>query len=159
MPTIELSQEDIIRWLREAYFAVDGVWFLTLEERLGLERAVEIDVEVWRGVAEVLAKRVKRRYGVDGSLASIVESTKVFFEVEGWGVELRPEEGLVAVERCPWYDYLNRVGRGWVIDKVCPRVCEAMFSSWARAMSLEATATIDFSPPRCRVHFTVRAGP
>ena len=54
MPTIELSQEDIIRWLREAYFAVDGVWFLTLEERLGLERAVEIDVEVFSAVGKTV---------------------------------------------------------------------------------------------------------
>lgn len=43
MPAIELSLEDLVRWLREAYFAVDGVWFLTLEERLGLEQTVEID--------------------------------------------------------------------------------------------------------------------
>ena len=112
-------------------------------------------MEVWRRVAEVLARRVKKRYGVDGGLASIVESTKVFFEVEGWGVELRPEEGLVAVERCPWYEYLNRVGRGWIIDKVCPRVCEAIFSSWAKAMNPAATATIDFNPPRCKVRFKV----
>jgi len=153
---LRLQGEGLLKWLREAYFAVDGIWFLTLEERLGLERAVELDVEVWRRFAHVMARRVAKRLGVDASSpAGIVESLGVFFDVEGWGVDLDPARGAFKVERCPWWDYLNKVGRSHIIEHVCPKVCEAIFSSWAEALNPRARLTFTFTPPHCQAKFTV----
>ncbi|RLF15575.1 MAG: hypothetical protein DRJ97_03510 [Thermoprotei archaeon] len=155
MSSLGLSQEELLKWLREAYYAVDGIWFLTVEEKRGLDEAIEVDLKVWERFATVMAKRVKRRFNLEGDLGTIVKSTKVFFDIEGWRVDLKPEEGLINVEFCPWWDYLNRVGRGWIIEKVCPKVCEVIFSSWAKVMNPSATATITFNPPHCQVKFRV----
>jgi hypothetical protein len=88
---LRLQGEDLVKWLREAYFAVDGLWFLTLEERLGLEAALEVDVEVWRRFAKVMARRVVKRLNIDASrVEGIVESLQPFFDWEGWEVDVSP---------------------------------------------------------------------
>lgn len=156
---MRLQGEDLVRWLREAYFAVDGLWFLTLEERLGLEAALEVDVEVWRRFAKVMARRVVKRLNIDASrVEGIVESLQPFFDWEGWEVDVSPHQGLVKVRRCPWWDYLQRVGRSSVIKYVCPKVCEGIFSSWAAAVNPKARLKFTYTPPSCEASFEVEGG-
>lgn len=154
----KLQGEELVKWLREAYFTLDGLWFLALEERLGLEGAVEVDVEVWRRFAHVMARRVAKRLGVEASKAEeVAASLRVLFDVEGWEVSFKPSEASFQVERCPWWDYLSRVGRLHVAEYVCPKVCEVIFSSWATALNPRARLHFTFSPPRCRAKFYVEA--
>jgi len=153
---MRLRGDDLVKWLREAYFSLDGIWFLTLEERLGLERAVELDVEVWRRFAHVMARRVAKRFGIDStSPEGIASSLEVFFDVEGWSVSLDPSSGSFKVEHCPWWEYLNRVGRSHIISYVCPKVCEVIFSSWAKALNPGAQVSFDFNPPKCKAEVKV----
>lgn len=153
---MKLRGENLVKWLREAYFSLDGIWFLTLEESLGLERAVELDIEVWRRFAHVMARRVAKRLGVDSSrVEGIIDSLEVFFDVEGWNVSLNPSTGSFQVEHCPWWEYLNKVGRSHIIDYVCPKVCETIFSSWAEALNPKAKVSFSYTPPRCRAEVKV----
>ncbi|MCX8204508.1 MAG: DUF6125 family protein [Candidatus Nezhaarchaeota archaeon] len=154
-----LQGEELVKWLREAYFTLDGLWFLALEDRLGLERAVEVDVEVWRRFAQVMAKRVARRIRVDSSdVREVACSLYVLFDIEGWEVSLDPSRPLLQVERCPWWDYLNRVGRLHVAKYVCPRVCEAIFGSWTKALNPKVELVFTFTPPRCRAELCMGGG-
>lgn len=149
-----LRGEELVKWLREAYFTLDGLWFLVLEERLGLEGAVEVDIEVWRRFARVMAKRVARRLGVDPSnVEGVASSLHALFDIEGWEVGPGPSKASLRVERCPWWDYLSKVGRLHVADYVCPKVCEAIFSSWAEALNPRVKLSFTFSPPHCQASF------
>ena len=44
--------EQVVEYLRRSYQAVDGLWFMKVEEALGFEAALEADRRVW----EILAK-------------------------------------------------------------------------------------------------------
>ena len=37
----------LCEYLRRSYTAVDGLWFVKLEERFGFDTALQIDQEVW----------------------------------------------------------------------------------------------------------------
>ena len=153
---LRLSSDEILKWLREAYFALDGLWFLVVEEDKGLEEAIRLDFKVWERLAWIMAKRVKRRFNLPGDIKSIMNSLDVFFSVEGWTVDIKAEEGFFKVERCPWWDYLTKVGRRYITEKICPMVCELIFSSWAKAFNPDVDIEFHFAPPNCQVLFKVR---
>jgi len=59
----ELSPEvlaKVIRMYSQNLLTVDGLWFRTLEDRLGLETALEYDTEVWRRYGTIEARRIRR---------------------------------------------------------------------------------------------------
>ena len=43
------------------WLAIDGLWFLAVEERFGLDVAIACDVAVWEQFSRIEAKRIKER--------------------------------------------------------------------------------------------------
>ncbi len=62
---VELSREQQVELLRGAYNAIDGLWFLAVEERHGNRVARELDEGVWRDWGGVLARRLIRVLGLN----------------------------------------------------------------------------------------------
>lgn len=63
-----LTKEQLIELLEMAsknLVAMDGVWFQVLEECDGMDRAMEIDAEVWNRYPISEAKRLKKFLGLD----------------------------------------------------------------------------------------------
>jgi hypothetical protein len=46
------------------WLAHDGLWFLAIEQKFGLETAIEIDRIAWSGFAPIEAKRIMKRLGL-----------------------------------------------------------------------------------------------
>lgn len=44
---MDLSEKEIIKYYYDSFIKVDGLWFVKVEERLGFEKALEIDRSVW----------------------------------------------------------------------------------------------------------------
>ena len=71
----ELSKEQLIE-LIEAYaknwLALDGVWFQSVEQKFGMEEAMQHDASAWERYTRIEAKRIKaflrlpERAGIDG---------------------------------------------------------------------------------------------
>jgi hypothetical protein len=59
----ELTREELIE-LTEVFaknwIAHDGSWFLSIEEKYGMDMAIEMDIEAWRKFTVVEAKRLKK---------------------------------------------------------------------------------------------------
>ena len=57
-----LSKEeliDLVRLLAKNQFALDGVWFQSIESKYGMEEAMEHDRNAWRRYTEIDARRIK----------------------------------------------------------------------------------------------------
>jgi len=57
---IELTTEYAKSWL-----AMDGVWFQAVENKRGMDEAVEMDVEAWKRFSVIEAKRLKAFLGLE----------------------------------------------------------------------------------------------
>lgn len=63
----ELSRKQLESMLRDAalnWLAHDGLWFLAVEETLGLEKAIELDGKAWESFTVIEAKRIMKRHGI-----------------------------------------------------------------------------------------------
>ncbi len=60
----DLSPEEVKAWLLDAaklWLAHDGLWFLSVENKHGLEEAIEHDCNAWAKFSQLEAKRIKKR--------------------------------------------------------------------------------------------------
>ncbi len=67
-PELEnLSREELLAYAEDMaknWLAHDGLWFQAVERKFGLEAAVEMDIEAWRGFTQIEAKRIMRRFRI-----------------------------------------------------------------------------------------------
>ena len=71
----ELNREDLLKLVEiyaKNWLAMDGVWFQSVERKLGMDEAVEHDENAWRGFTVIEANRIKQflnlpeQAGIDG---------------------------------------------------------------------------------------------
>lgn len=65
---LELSKEELVDLLElssKNIVAMDGVWFQTLEEAIGMDKAMGYDAEAWRRYSPAEARRLKKYYHME----------------------------------------------------------------------------------------------
>jgi hypothetical protein len=77
----ELNKEDLIAIIvddAKNWLAHDGLWFQAVEEKYGLETAIEVDRAAWEKFTVVEAKRIMARLGIEpgGGIPALVECLK-----------------------------------------------------------------------------------
>jgi hypothetical protein len=77
----ELSKEELIAIVvddAKNWLAHDGLWFQAVEQRYGIETAIEIDRAAWEKFTVVEAKRIMARLGIEpgGGIPALVECLK-----------------------------------------------------------------------------------
>lgn len=63
----EFTREQLEGMLEDAalnWLAHDGLWFLAVEGKHGLDAAMEADTKAWEGFTVIEAKRIMRRHGI-----------------------------------------------------------------------------------------------
>jgi len=71
---IELLHDAAVNWL-----AHDGLWFRAVEDRFGLEAAMELDRKAWEKFTVLEAKRIMKRLGIaeGAGIPALVQALKL----------------------------------------------------------------------------------
>ena len=139
-PTEDLSLDGrAAEYFRRSYTAVDGLWFVKIEEQLGFERALEIDREVWKVMPKIQARALRASTGQQRGLSALHRclSTKLRWEghehdsiLSGDGHTLE-----IDIRRCPWHDLMVKSGREHLSGRVGRAICETEYAVWASEFS------------------------
>jgi hypothetical protein len=130
---MELSQEQTAEFFRRSYAAIDGLWFMKLEERYGFDAALDIDDEVWKVFPKIQARALKGMLKLTGGEDAFMECFATKLGVEGFAfqVERRSPDGLrISINRCPWHDSMVKSGREALSGKIGARICDTEYSTW-----------------------------
>lgn len=118
-----------------ALTAIDGVWFMAVEKKYGLEAAIELDIEAWKNYGYVIFKRAAKKLGIrlDPESPPDLETVGILFDtlcrIDGTEFNVSvPDENtmLFKILHCPWYENLSRSGRLEVVP--CEKVDNAIFA-------------------------------
>jgi hypothetical protein len=81
----------MLKFFGRDVLTIDGLWFRGVEERFGLEKALEIDCEVWERFGTTEARRIKRELNITESgipalvkalqFQSVVLASNMAFEI------------------------------------------------------------------------------
>ncbi len=64
----DLSKEEllaVIEMFSSNWLTVDGLWFTLVEDKYGLEAALELDLKMWQQQALIEARRIKKYMSID----------------------------------------------------------------------------------------------
>lgn len=158
---INMRPEQIADYFKRSYTAVDGLWFMKLEERYGFETALELDNEVWKVFPKIQARFLKAAVGLDDGLEALLEclSTKLILEDFKFSVTTfdSPSGFEVAISDCPWHNKMLNSGRQELSGKVGTLICNTEYAVWASEFGdnirFELKEQICEGSPRCVLHF------
>jgi hypothetical protein len=156
---LALTAQQISEYLQASYTAVDGLWFMKVEEVLGFERALEIDERVWQVMPKIQARRMKAFANVDRGIEALRECFTAKLNLDGFEYEIHSADGSfdVHISRCPWYDKLVKSKRVHLAERIANRICMAEYSGWAQefdcAFAFSGKGMMCSGCVNCGLHF------
>jgi hypothetical protein len=133
----ELTEEQKTEYFRRSYAAVDGLWFMKVEEHMGFEQALEIDEAVWAVLPKIQARTLKAMMNLPSGLAGLEQALPARLALEGFDFKIERQEGglQVAVRSCPWHQIMIKSGRAALSERVSDVICRVENEAWAREFS------------------------
>ena len=77
----DLSKKELLDLLADAsknWLSHDGLWFRAVEDKFGLEAAMELDQKAWEKFTVIEAKRIMKKLGMEpgGGIPALVQALK-----------------------------------------------------------------------------------
>lgn len=147
----DMPREDLVNLLflhlRNLY-AVDGLYFLGIEERHGTQEATEIDAAVWKAMGRIEARRLKKRLGIQGtdieSLMKAIRLTSWALDIEDKEIEVDGNRGVIRNRNCRVQTTRARKG---LKEFPCKNVRFGFMKSFAEEFNPEIEAKCIVCPP------------
>lgn len=116
-----------------SYKAVDGLWFMKVEDNYGFERALEIDKEVWKVVPKIQARLLKSMLGCSNTVEGLKECFAAKLDLEGFQFMVEGDQYgfTITLKQCPWYDLLIKSNRQHLAEQVGRCICNNEYSTFA----------------------------
>jgi len=129
--------------------AMDGLWFLAVEEAFGNAEAVKLDMKVREKYTHVLVKRLKRQLNLSGSgiekIAQIIETDPSFLTNDYEISRLSRDRMFLRVNRCTVLEAMERCGRK---EFMCEKTTGSYFRNIAREIEAKVSVHAIKLPPR-----------
>lgn len=161
-----MTREDLIRYieiLSKNFLTIDGYWFLGVEEKFGIEAAIDIDRRAWEQYAVSEAKRIKELLGIaEGTLADLERALQLICFAPSSGVRIELLDGrlVMTITKCRPQRARTRDGRG---EFACKPVGFAHLSTFAKTINPRFETRCIFAPPDshpdglwCRWEFSLK---
>ena len=147
-----LNIKQVKEYLQNSYAKVDGLWFLKIEEQFGFEKALDIDLEVWKVMPKIQARYLKSVPEINENaddFEKLFECLKIKMKLDNFKIKtskskpnirskinddkksakhsLPFEENsviTVTVNNCPWHNLMIKSGRENLSEKIGALICQ-----------------------------------
>jgi hypothetical protein len=129
-----LNDGEKIQYLKRSYSAVDGLWFMKVEDLFDFDKALEIDNEVWKVVPKIQARFLKTALGVEKGLEALEQCFTEKLRLDDIEfIEERTEHILtITISRCHWHELMVKSNRVHLSPRVGETICNTEYSGWAQ---------------------------
>ena len=154
-----LNSKQIKEYLQNGYVKVDGLWFLKIEEQFGFEKALDIDLEVWKVMPKIQARYLKSVPGIKeiaDSFDMFFECLKIKMKLDNFKIKVSRSKQhtgnktkdskksanrdsdlkenniiTVTVNNCPWHNLMIKSKRENLSEKIGSVICRNEYSIFA----------------------------
>jgi len=129
----------IFMHLRDMW-AVDGLYYLGIEEDFGTEAATEIDRKVWEVMGKIEARKLKKLLEIDGDdVASMIWT----LQHSGWALDLEDKEIIVENDKTILRNVKCRVQNTRLKEGLSEFGCKPVRFGFLRAFAKEFNPDIE----------------
>jgi hypothetical protein len=158
----KLKNQQILEYFSRSYKAVDGLWFMKVEEKFGFDNALELDDQVWKIMSKIQARMIKSFLELKNGPNSLLMALIKKFELEGFQFESkRIRSGFkIIIYDCPWYNLMVKSGREQLAKKVGNTICNTEYRVWiselAKGMRFELETQKCEKSDHCTFNFLIK---
>ncbi len=130
---IQLTEKQIEEFYHRSYKAVDGLWFMKVEEKYGFDAALQTDERVWQVMPKIQSRMLKAIAGSTGGIDALLECFSAKLSLDGYDFRVEREGSgfTVVVEKCPWHELMIKSGREGLSGRVGSTICGTEYRIWA----------------------------
>lgn len=128
---------DLVKMYSRNWMTLDGLWFSGVEERYGLDAAMDIDTRMWQIGSMIEAKRIKELLKMGRGLENILRAINFMSWAASFGYEydLSTDKAVWTCRHCPPQEQRIKAGNF------------SIFTYWIRAIIPKKTVmTIATNP-------------
>jgi len=144
----ETPQEKLSEFCSKCLYSVDGVWFSLVEQKYGLDAALELDIKAWERLGGIIARRALKTFEITGdnihTLIKAFELDPMMSIYEPTLFGMRGDRHVVRFAKCPPQEARIRDGRG---EFPCKPVGIALLESYTRVVNPNAKVQCSICPP------------
>ena len=151
----------LVAYLRRAYHAADGLWFMKVEEAHGFEDALELDRRVWEVLAKLQARQARKLLDVTGHAPEdLAECFTLKLTADGhdFTATVSADAVTFTIHGCPWLELLRKSDRQDLAALIAQTICPTEGRVWCREFGDQC----EFTMPRmacqgaegCEMRFT-----
>lgn len=139
---------ELVQMYGRLALTLDGLWFLGVEGRQGIEKAIEVDEEVWRQFGKTEAKRLKTFLRID-LVSQPEEICRIYLLTATFGnlgarAEIRGSKCYLSAADCHAQKTRVRKGTG---EFPCKSVGVAYFDGFVKELNPGTKYRCVFCPP------------
>jgi hypothetical protein len=162
---IQLNDSQRADFYHRCYKAVDGLWFMKIEEIYGFETALDIDDTVWKVFPKIQARMIKEMGKKGNGIKALFECFTTKHELEGFTFTAKMDDSgtsfEITVQKCPWHNVMVKSGREHLSGKVGTRICHTECSVWASEFGDDIVGELESQictgAETCRLRFSQSA--
>lgn len=148
----DLSKEEVLALLEDAsknWLSHDGLWFRAVEDKFGIETAMELDQKAWEKFTVIEAKRIMNRLGIKpgGGIPALVQALKfrlyAYINIQETA-EVTDTHCVFRMNRCRVQEARKRQG---LPDFPCKSVGVVEYSGFAKTIDSRIKTTCLVCPP------------
>ena len=128
-------------------WAVDGLYFMGIEEQWGTDAATEVDKNVWAVMGKIEARRLKQFFEYGDGLPDMIHALRFSswaMDIEDKEYEIREREAMVRNTNCRVQNTRIRKGLG---EFPCKKVRWAFLKAFAQEFNPDIEVTCTICPP------------
>jgi len=145
----KLSSQQVAEYFSRSYKAVDGLWFMKVEDKHGFDAALELDNDVWKVMPKIQARMFKSFLGVENGSDALFESLVTKLELEGFKFKAEMTENgfRITITDCPWHNLMIKSGRENLAKLVGTTICNTEYQVWSS--EIEKTIKFKLKSQKC----------
>jgi len=155
-----LDQKLVADYFRKCFVSVDGLWFMTVEEDAGFEKALALDAAVWEVLPKIEARTIRSLLDTGDGIEALRSALEFKLTAEHYGFDLSPAGAggfTLDVHECPWVRHIRKAGREQFLDRISEAICSLEYGTFARefvpGVNLEHERTRCAAEGCCRFRF------
>lgn len=148
----DFSKEELLGLLEDAsknWLTHDGLWFRAVEDKFGIEAALELDRKAWEKFTVIEAKRIMDRLGIEpgGGIPALAQALKfrLYAHINVQEIkEISDTHCVFRMNRCRVQEARKRQG---LPDFPCKSVGIVEYSGFAKTIDPRIATTCLVCPP------------
>jgi hypothetical protein len=121
-------------YFKKCFLAVDGLWFMMLEEADSFDKALEMDRRVWEVLPKIQARKIKELFKVEGTTeGDLAKALEFKLGAEDFVSDLQCQDSSIkiTIRRCPWLALLRKSNREHLAERIADAICTVEYRVFA----------------------------